>query len=141
MKTTIGFLNDLKSRHGLHSDYGLAKFLGITRSNVSKLMSGQTTLGDENAIKVADSLKIPRPYVLACVHFERAKNDPEKSVWRDIMERFGGVASAVFIGLGVVLLMKLTGRSDPLFLLSVAPLTQYTLYEVRFVVSEALRDG
>jgi transcriptional regulator with XRE-family HTH domain len=101
MKTTIDFLNAVKAAQGLTSDYQLAKFLGITASSISLSMSGRTFLGDETAIKVADSLKIDPAQVIASVHYERAKKAEEKAVWKGILERLGGIAAALFIGVAL----------------------------------------
>lgn len=99
MRTTIDFLNAIKAAHGLTSDYQLAKFLGLTQSSISLSMSGRTYLGDETAIKVAEALKIDPAIVMASVHYERAKKEQEKAVWRGILERLGGIAATVLIGI------------------------------------------
>lgn len=101
MKTTIDFLNAVKASQGLTSDYQLAKFLGVTASSISLSMSGRTYLGDEMALKVAEVLKIDPAQIVASVHYERAKKAEEKAVWKGILERLGGIAASVFIGLAL----------------------------------------
>lgn len=116
MKTTIDFLNAVKTVRELTSDYQLAKFLGVTASSISLSMSGRTYLGDETAIKVADALEIDPAQVIASVHYERAKKAEEKAVWKEILERLGGIAAALFIGVALFQIMPDTAADPALFL-------------------------
>lgn len=111
MKSTIEFLDAVKTAHGLTSDYQLSKFLGVTHQSVSLSMAGKTFLGDETAIKVADALKIDPAIVLAAVHFERAKKAQEKEVWKGIFEKLGGLAAGVFLGVALFSLVGSAGYS------------------------------
>lgn len=89
--TTIDFLDQLSSMHGGASDYRIAKILGTRQQQVSLWRNG-TTLSDNWAVKVADALELPRPFVLACVHAERAaatgKGGDIYAVWRQIADAF-----------------------------------------------------
>lgn len=102
MKTTIDFLNAVKAANGFTSDYQLAKFLGVTQQTVSVYMLKKSYLGDETAIKVAEALKIDPAQVIASVHYERAKKAEEKAVWKGILERLGGIAAGVVIGITLI---------------------------------------
>jgi predicted transcriptional regulator len=104
MKTTIDFLEALKARYQLVSDYSIAKLLGVTRACVSSYRNNKSFFDDSTAIHAAKLLEIDPAYVVACVHSERAKSDDQKAVWREIMEKFGGVAASVVIGLAVTAL-------------------------------------
>lgn len=98
MQTTIEFLDELKARNGGASDYAIAKILGITHQMVSKYRLGKDCLGDSTAIRVAELLEIEPAIVIASVHAERSKSEKEKAVWREILEKLGGVAASVVIG-------------------------------------------
>jgi hypothetical protein len=88
MDTTKTLLDAVKAALSLRSDYALAKFLGVTQPTVYRWREGGT-LNDENAIRIADLLKISRAYVLACMAAERAPQDTESSgVWRQIAGAF-----------------------------------------------------
>lgn len=47
METTTQFLDQIKARYGLPSDYALAAKLGITQSGVSSYRVGRSKLGDD----------------------------------------------------------------------------------------------
>ena len=104
MKTTIEFLDELKARNGGASDYSIAKILGITHQMVSKYRLGKDCLGDSTAIRVAELLEIEPAIIIASVHAERAKSDQEKAVWREILEKLGGVAAGVLLTIGAATL-------------------------------------
>ena len=102
MRSTVDFLDAVKSRHSLPSDYALAPFLGITKQEVSKLRNGKVYLGDSTALQVAKLLEIDPAEVIASAYFERAKRPEEKAVWQSIMKRLGGAAACVVLGLSLV---------------------------------------
>lgn len=87
MQTTIDFLDALKARHSLHSDYSVAKKLGVTRTSISNYRSKRSFFDNDTAIRVARLLDIDPGFVVACCHLERAKSDDEKAVWT----RIGGL--------------------------------------------------
>lgn len=100
MTTTVEFLDAIKARHGLPSDYALAAKLGTTRSCISNYRSRRSHLDDSTAIHVANLLEMEAGYVMACAHAERAKSDAERTAWKSIMQKLGGAAALVLIGLG-----------------------------------------
>ena len=102
MKTTCKFLDAVKARRGLASDYALAPVLGVTRSAVSRYRQGKDFFSDSAAIRCAELLEIDPAVVIACVHAERAKAAPEKALWESIAERLGGAAAALLLGFAAV---------------------------------------
>jgi hypothetical protein len=87
MLTTPDFLDALKLKLKLPSDYAVGKHLGVTSMTMSRWRAGGA-LSDENARRVADLLEMPRAYVLACMAAQRS-DDPESSgTWRQIADTF-----------------------------------------------------
>lgn len=84
---TVDYLNRVKNRLGISSDYALAKALGMGRSNASSLMNGKTTMGDETALKVAQILDVHPVIVLADVHAERERNPEIQAVWLGLSDK------------------------------------------------------
>lgn len=101
MKTTIEFLDAVKAKHGVASDYALAPILGVTRSAMSKYRQKKDFLGDSTAIRVAELLEIDPLIVVASVHFERSKIDQEKALWKGFLQKLGGLAASVVIALAL----------------------------------------
>jgi len=98
MKTTIEFLDELKLKRGGISDYAVAKLLGMTTQAISKYRTRRYFLGDETAIRVAELLEMDPSFVMACVHFERAKTQAERTAWQNIIMRIRGSESRVSAG-------------------------------------------
>jgi plasmid maintenance system antidote protein VapI len=97
MRTSVEFLDAVKARHSLPSDYSLAPVLGITRAQVSRLRNRKDFLGNQTALKVAELLDLEPGIVLSAVHSERAKSESEKAAWNSIFEKMGGFAAGVFL--------------------------------------------
>lgn len=85
--TTQDFLDALKFRLNLRSDYACAKLLGVTTVTMMRWRAGGS-FNDSNAMHVADLLKLPRAYVLACMGAQRAEDTESSGVWRQIADVF-----------------------------------------------------
>lgn len=99
MKTTPEFLDALKAKLGVGSDYALAKILEVTRAQLSRYRNGHDHFSDQMALKVASLLDVEAGLIVAACHAERAKTDAEKTLWRGMFERLGGVAAMVACGI------------------------------------------
>lgn len=75
---------DQKNKGLPTTDYRLAKILGITQQGIMHTLYHNGSLSDENAIKLADELKLPRSYVVACMSRHRANNPELKDMWEEI---------------------------------------------------------
>lgn len=90
MKTSRDILDAVKRTHSLRSDYALAKFLGITRAQVSKYRCDRDSLSDKLAIQTAEAIGVDFGFVLALVAAERAdrnQNEFMRSAWDDLAGR------------------------------------------------------
>lgn len=99
MKTTQ-YLDAVKKRLNITSDYGLQKPLGVTKSGVSWLANGGT-MSNTTAARVAEILDLPLARVIADMEIERGTND---ELWKRIAKKVAFVGGAAA---GVALLYKL----------------------------------
>ena len=90
MKSTLEFIEDVKARYCLPSDYAIAKKLGVVKQSVSNYRNHKTTFDDMTALRVASLLEIEPSVVVASCHAERAKTPEEKTVWTTIYQRLTG---------------------------------------------------
>jgi hypothetical protein len=98
MKTT-DFLDAVKKRHGLASDYQLAKFLRWPTQRISMFRTTARELGDDACVQIAAALELPAPYVLACIAEQRAKSSDVKGYWREAAKLLkSGTAAALLVG-------------------------------------------
>jgi len=86
--TTIEFLDAVKARHGITSDYALAKLLGFNHSAVSGYRNGRRFFDDDAALAVSTALNLHPLVVIAAANAERAKTDEQKARWTGLVEKF-----------------------------------------------------
>jgi transcriptional regulator with XRE-family HTH domain len=89
---TIQYLNAVKSRYGLTSDYQLAAKLGLTRQNVSKMQANKGFMGEDTAQFIAQLLDIEPAIVVSHANAERARRAGHQTLlemWLGIAAKFG----------------------------------------------------
>ena len=87
MKTTVEYLDAVKARRDLPSDYAAAKLLGVTRAAVSRYRLGQGYFEDIVALRVAEILEIDPMEVIAAVNIERARTESDRRTWTVFLEK------------------------------------------------------
>lgn len=97
MKTTE-YLDEVRRRLDLPSDYAIAKVLGVTRESVSGWRNGKSPFGIESAMKIGEILQIDGHAVYAHGQIERAKNPQIVDFWKSISEKFSESFKALLLG-------------------------------------------
>ncbi|QGZ37756.1 helix-turn-helix protein [Pseudoduganella flava] len=85
---TVNYLDAIKTRLNLPSDYALAKRLGITQQAISNYRAGRSKMDDDVALTIAELLGVNPLAVIAAANAERAKTDEQRERWTGIMEKF-----------------------------------------------------
>jgi hypothetical protein len=80
---TVEFLDAVKRRYALQSDYAISKHFGWRISRVYEYRGGHRELDDEACVQVAQALELPPAYVMACIAEARAKDATIKKYWRE----------------------------------------------------------
>lgn len=134
-KTTVDFLNDVKAKYGITSNYALAKLMGQTDTAVARWMHGKNTLSDETAVKVAELLEIEPSFIMACIAAERSKDAKVKAAWKHTAEVLYGLAAVLAVlavlpfGADIMSAPALLGDHGSLALIGFTlPSTSPTLY-------------
>lgn len=78
---TVEFLDAVKARHRLTSDYQLAKLLNWNTQRISMYRHTSRELDDAAALQIAEALNVPPAYVMACIAGARAKDATIKKHW------------------------------------------------------------
>lgn len=95
--TSLEYLDAVKKRLGITSDYALAARLGVTRSAVSKFQKG-AVFGDDVALTVAEILELNPLVVIAAANAERAKTDEQKARWTGLMDKLSASFNTLLSG-------------------------------------------
>ncbi|HJV86930.1 MAG TPA: helix-turn-helix domain-containing protein [Noviherbaspirillum sp.] len=85
---TAEYLDALRAKLDLPSDYALQKVLGVTKQQVSRYRKGHDVFSDEVALRVAEFLGRHPGLVMLDMHRERAKTPESKALWQEIFKGF-----------------------------------------------------
>jgi predicted transcriptional regulator len=96
-KTTLQFLEAVKRRQGISSDYAAAKLLGVTRQQVSHYRSGKSGFSDVTAVRIAELLGVPEIHVIAARNYERANRTEEKALWMELARKAVGATIGLML--------------------------------------------
>ena len=97
---TPEYLDLVRAKLHLPSDYALQKPLGISKSLVSAYRTGKESLSDNLAIRVAELCGLDAAKVLLDAHIERSKTPEVRAAWMGIMEKFSLSFNALLLGRG-----------------------------------------
>ena len=98
MKTTIEFLDAVKEKLGITSDYALAKQLGFPLSTMSNYRTGRRIIDDDAALEVAMALEVNPLQVIAAANIERAKTPEQRARWSGVVEKFSLSFNLLLLG-------------------------------------------
>lgn len=98
MKSTVQYLDAVKERLDLPSDYATAKALGVTRAAISKYRLGTSIPDDLVCARIAEILDVEPMEVIAATNYQRAKTEDARVLWEGI---WGKAAGAIALSLTV----------------------------------------
>lgn len=97
MKTTADYLDALRIRFNVNSDYGLQVPTGWQRQHISRYRTKKGTFDDDTAQRVAAWLEIPLSEVLIDMNAQRAKSPEVKRAWQRAATALSAGATALFL--------------------------------------------
>lgn len=89
------FLDAIKQRNGITSDYALAKKLELPTQRISDYYKGKAAPDEFACLKIAQALDKPLNEVIAAVKMDTEKDEARREVWRKYYKRLGGVAASI----------------------------------------------
>lgn len=94
MKTTGEYLDAVKAKLDLPSDYATAKALGVTRATMSRYRVAGACPDELVCARIADILGVEPIEVIAAAQFERSKDEQARALWESIWGKAVGVTAA-----------------------------------------------
>jgi predicted transcriptional regulator len=85
---TLEYLDAVKERLGIESDYALANRLGVKQPTITSYRKGRSRMSDDVALKVSEILQLHPLQVIAAANAERAETDAQREKWLSLMEKF-----------------------------------------------------
>lgn len=108
---TNQYLDALKNRHNLPSDYKLAQLLGTTRQTISNYRHGRKHFSDQTALQISGLLDIPAAKIMIDMRVERTKDKDVRNAWKEAMEYMGGIAASVMLAVVVMVASPTTAEA------------------------------
>lgn len=87
MKTTQQYIDAIKLRRNVDSDYAVAKLLGVSKQAVSRYQLGKGSFDDLTALRAAELLGVNPLEVIAAANAERARTEDVRSTWMGLWDR------------------------------------------------------
>ncbi|MES2367190.1 MAG: hypothetical protein V4563_15035 [Pseudomonadota bacterium] len=85
---TPEYLDLVRERLHLPSDYALQKPLGVSKQLISNYRTGKEILSDTVALRVAEIIGMHPGLVVLDMHRQRSKTSEEATIWDDIYKGF-----------------------------------------------------
>jgi hypothetical protein len=92
---TIEYLDAVRERLNLGSDYKLAKVLCVHQTTISNYRHGRSALADDVAVRVAELLQLDPARVLADMAAERSSSEAVRAIWSRVAATLSVAAVAV----------------------------------------------
>jgi transcriptional regulator with XRE-family HTH domain len=95
------YIAKAKSATGTHSDYALAKVLGVTQQNIGKWRKGETTPSEYACLRLHEVSGEPLDVIIAAAQCDRETDDLRKRKWIEYLIERGALSAvllAVFFG-------------------------------------------
>lgn len=88
MRWFDSYVDELKEKLKLPSDYAVAQFLGIPRQSMTKVRNG-AVLGHEKCLRMAIALKKDPLEIIATAEAQKEKNKELKAIWLKLAKEKG----------------------------------------------------
>jgi hypothetical protein len=90
MKWFDSYVDELKEKLKLDSDYAVAKFLGVPRQSMTKVRRGEV-LGKDKCLRMAIALKRDPIEIIATAEAQKERNQELKAMWIRLAKEKGNV--------------------------------------------------
>jgi len=88
MRWFDSYVDELKDRLNLESDYQVAKYLEVSRQYLTKVRNGQP-LGRQHCIRIARALRRDPLEIIATAEAQREKDPDLKAIWVKLAKEKG----------------------------------------------------
>ncbi len=92
---TNEYLDAVRERLNLSSDYKLAKVLKVHQTTISNYRHGRSAIADDVAVRVAELLQLDPARVLADMAAERSSSDQVRAIWSRVAATLSVAALAI----------------------------------------------
>ncbi len=114
MNNNTFYIDAIKEKQGISSDYAVSKMLGISRQAVSKLHAGEMTFDSDLALKVSELSGYNVAGILLAMKAMKAKDSATAKIWAALAKKQQGVAASfILITMLLAALLGISVESIP----------------------------
>ncbi|WP_228892532.1 DUF3693 domain-containing protein [Pseudoduganella aquatica] len=98
---TPEYLDLVRERLQLPSDYALQKPLNVSKSQLSAYRTGKEPMSDAMALRVAEILGVNPGAILLDMHIERSKTPELRAVWSGLLDKLSASFTDLLLAHGL----------------------------------------
>jgi len=132
------YLDQVKSKLGLHADKELAEHFNVTKAAISQYKSGARIMENEMCLAVALALEIDPLKVIMAADIDRAERSGQSSLWAVFMNRTTAVAASVLMATSVNLFLTPQNAQARTYAPYSNAKVQTNLYYVKYKIGQSL---
>lgn len=144
MQTVDTLLDQVKTRHGIKSDYKLAQFLKVTQNTVANYRHGRSRPDDITLARLAELAGVPAEDIdLLAVQLqaERASTDQARELWSRIAARLQGGAIHSALLACLVALGFITSTPSAHAVVTDVSTSSGSVYYVKYLIAQERLPG
>lgn len=96
---TVDYLEEVKKKHNIESDYKLAQHLKITRAAISRYRNYDAHMDNFACYKIAESLEINPHKVLIDIALEKERKEEKREFWKQKLKDLKIVPSIFLVSI------------------------------------------
>ncbi|MDE1715941.1 hypothetical protein PWG14_26105 [Chromobacterium amazonense] len=101
MKTFAEYVEDIKEKEGLTTDYAVAKLLLIDPKKMGYMLSGKRYPPPVTPYVIADILGLDSREVCACLAYEQTKDELQREYLKSVFFRHSRRVAALFLAITI----------------------------------------
>jgi len=115
MKDSSFYIDEIKRKHGITSDYAVSKLLDVPRQSMTNFKNGRSSFDTNLVFKVAELTGHNELEIIANIRASKEKDPAFMKKWQALAKQLSGLAVSVLIGHFVLFGMLETQLNSPSF--------------------------
>ena len=101
MKTFDDYVNEIKDKKGITTNYAIAKLLLIDPKKMTEIMQGKRNPPPVTPYVIADVLGLDAREVCACLAYEQTKDELQREYLKSVFFRYSRHVAALFLAITI----------------------------------------
>ncbi|MCD4486313.1 hypothetical protein LQR31_17715 [Chromobacterium vaccinii] len=111
MKTFLEYVQEIKEKQGITSDYAVAKLLLIDPTKIGYMLEGKRNPPPATGYIIADLLGQDHREVCTCLAYEQTKDEAQREYLKSVFFRYSRRVAALFLAITIGVGATISERS------------------------------